>query len=83
MASTVAAALPSQVERLEQRIRAHKDEVARLRALIGDPQEALFAFVVERFEVQALVPDERPGQPAHGSTGGLWDEDEDDETDAR
>jgi predicted nucleic acid-binding Zn-ribbon protein len=74
MASTVPATLPSQAERLEERIRAHKEEVARLRERIGDPEEALSRFVTEHFEVQALVPDERSGQ-ARGTA--LWDDEDD------
>lgn len=73
MTSTVRAALPTQAERVAERIRAHKEEVARLRERIGDPQEALSRFVTEHFEVRALIPDEQPGE---GGGNGLWDDDD-------
>jgi hypothetical protein len=69
---------PSRTERVEQRLRSHQEEVARLRAQIGDPQAALFRFVVERFDVQALVPDDQRGQEPSRT---LWEDD--DELDAR
>jgi predicted nucleic acid-binding Zn-ribbon protein len=78
MSSTAPTTPRAQAERLEQRIRSHKEEVARLREQIGDPQEALFRFVTERFEVQALVPDDRPGQDRRTA---VWEDD--DELDAR
>ena len=64
----------TQAERMEQRIRRHKEEVARLREEIGDPRAALFANIAERFDPQVLEWDE---QPPHLL---LW---EDDELDAR
>lgn len=36
---------PELSPQLEERLKLHKEEVARLRAEFGDPQEALFAFV--------------------------------------
>lgn len=67
-----------QAERLEQRIRTHQEEVARLRAQTGDPRAALFRFVTERFEVHALVPDDR-GEPE--PRWSIWEDD--DELNAR
>jgi hypothetical protein len=61
------------MERLERRIRAHQEEVARLRKQLGDPQVALFQFVMERFEVQALVPDDERG---HGMRSVAWEDDD-------
>ena len=58
MSSTASTTPSTQAVRLERRIRSHKEEVARLREQIGDPQAALFRFVTERFEVQAIVPDD-------------------------
>jgi hypothetical protein len=40
---------------LEQRIAAHKEEVARFRAEHGDPAEALDAFIRETFDRGALI----------------------------
>ena len=79
MASTVATAPPSQAERLAQRIKEHKEEVARLRAEIGDPAEALDTFIRERFDIQAIFANRRPGPE------GYWTllEEEDDDLDAR
>ena len=71
MRSTVPPPTPTQAEGREQRIRRHKEEVARLREELGDPREALFRFLVERFEPQALVPDDRPRRR------GLWEDDDD------
>jgi hypothetical protein len=65
---------PAKSERLENRIRSHKAEVARLREELGDPQAALFRFITQRFEVQALVPDDRPKQGVRGSA---WEDDDD------
>lgn len=59
--------------RRERRIKAHKEEVARLREEIGDPQEALFRFVTERFEVQAVVPNDGL---ARGSGRAVWEDDD-------
>ncbi len=41
-----------------ERIRRHKEEVARLREEFPDPGAALSAFVLEHFELAALVSDE-------------------------
>ena len=81
MAATAPTTTPFGAEQREWRIGEHKDEVARLRGRLGDPEEALFAFVAARFGVRALVPDERPGRSADGVAGNMWDED--DEPDAR
>jgi hypothetical protein len=61
-----------------EQIRSHKEEVARLREQLGDPQEALSRFIVERFEVQALVPAERLQQDSRITVL----EEDDDELDA-
>jgi hypothetical protein len=60
MATTASTSSTSaaQAQWLAQRIMAHKEEVARLREEIGDPQQALYRFLTERFEARALVPDE-------------------------
>ncbi|MDQ3693001.1 MAG: hypothetical protein M3464_05165 [Chloroflexota bacterium] len=42
----------------EQRLREHKEEVARLREEFGDPAEALAQFMRERFNIEALLPDD-------------------------
>jgi hypothetical protein len=74
MSSTAPTKTLEQARRLERRIREHQEEVARLRAEMGDPQEALFRFMTERFEMQAFVPadcrDQRPDSA-------LWEEDDD------
>lgn len=61
----------TQAERVAEQIKRHKEEVARLRAEIGDPAEALDAFVREHFTLEAFLPD---GERA------IWemDDDEDD-----
>ena len=69
---------PAGTERVEQRLRSHQEEVVRLRAQIGNPQAALFRFVLERFAVQALVPDDRRGEVPSRT---LWEDD--DELDSR
>ncbi len=74
MPSTVPDATLTQAARLEQRIKKHKVEVARLRKQLNDPAEALSAFVVNRFELQALVPDDHPVRSVDGTT---WEEDDD------
>jgi hypothetical protein len=49
---------PTQAARLEQMIREHKEEVARLREEFGDPAEALDKFILERFSIEAFLPDD-------------------------
>ncbi len=71
MRSTIPPPTPTQAERREQRIRRHKEEVVRLREEFGDPREALFRFIVERFEPEALVPDD------HLRPTGLWEDNDD------
>jgi hypothetical protein len=61
----------AQAERLAQRIQAHKEEATLLRAEFGDPQQALFQFLCERFETPALITDER-AEP--GAGGSLWED---------
>lgn len=73
MSSTAQTTPLARAGRLEQRIREHQEEVALLRAQIGDPQEALFRFVRERFEVQALVSEDVEDQESRGST---WEDDD-------
>lgn len=46
-----------QAEHLEQLIKAHEEEVARVRQELGDPEEALSAFVRDTFDLETLVPD--------------------------
>ena len=60
--------------RLKQRLEQHKEEVTRLREEFGDPQASLFRFITERFEVQALVPDDLPRQAARRTE---WEDDDD------
>ena len=75
MSSTAQHTVSPTQEWLEERIRAHKEEVARLREELGDPQGALFQFITERFEVQALIPDE---QLKNGSRNIVLEEEDDD-----
>ena len=58
----------TQAERLELRIKEHKEEVARLREELGNPAEALSAFAREHFSLEAFFPD---GERA------IWEEDDD------
>jgi len=51
-------ASPTHSAWLEQRLREHKEEVARLREEFGDPAEALAQFMRERFDIEALLPDD-------------------------
>ncbi len=74
MPSTVPARTPAQAARLEQRIKEHRAEVERLREETGDPDAALSAFVRERFERQALVPDDAPARDVSGFP---WEDDDD------
>jgi len=74
VASTVSTVPASQAARIERLIAEHKVEVERLRQQFGDPQEALSRFVTDRFEVQALVPDDRP---AGHEDRAIWEDDDD------
>lgn len=74
MSSMAPNSATASAERLQERIRLHKEEMARLRAQVVDPQDALFRFIEERFDIQALVQDERPRQ-SMGET--LWEDDDD------
>jgi hypothetical protein len=63
---------------LEQRLREHQEEVARLREEFGDPQLALFAFTRDRLDRDSLLESARQT--------GDWqaiDQDDDDDLDAR
>ncbi len=59
--------MPAVSERLERRIEEHKAEVARLRAEIGDPREALSAFVRAHFTLEAFLPDDQDDRPPGSS----------------
>lgn len=48
---------------MKERIRLHKEEVARLREEFPDPAAALSAFVLEHFELAALIPVNDVGEP--------------------
>lgn len=71
--------MPVVSERLERRIKEHKAEVARLRAELGDPQEAFSAFVRSHFTLEALLSDD----PSSTNARTTWWDDEDDNLDAR
>lgn len=60
-------------ERLEQRIKEHREEVARLRQQFGDPGEAWSKFIRERFDFPALIP----AQPHIGDSKTFWWEEDD------
>jgi hypothetical protein len=60
----------TQAERREQDFKAHREEVARLRAEIGDPAAALDQFILENFSLESLLPD---GERA------VWEEDDRDD----
>ncbi len=70
---------PAVSERLERRIEEHKAEVARLRAELGDPQEAFSAFIREHFDLESLLPDD----PSRTDARVTWWDDESDELNAR
>lgn len=74
MRASVPITAETQAARLELRIKKHKEEVARLREQIGDPQEALAKFVRDRFEYQALAPN---GGHTGGANAFTWEEDDD------
>jgi len=75
MATTESAIQSVQAKRLEHLLDRHKEEVIRLREELGDPQEALFAFVRDKFDYAAFFPDVR-----RNSRQSEWDDD--DELDA-
>lgn len=58
----------------EQRLREHKEEVARLREEFGDPAEALDKFMLERFTIEALLPDD---WSSGSGPRAFWEEDDD------
>ena len=62
MSATNSTVLVSPLQRalLEERIKQHREEVDRLRAEFGDPEQALNRFVLEHFSLEAFLPDE-PG----------------------
>ena len=62
---------------LKQRLREHQEEVARLREVFGDPQQALFAFTRDRLDRESLLESAR-------QTGDweMIDQDDDDDLDA-
>lgn len=64
----------TQAERLAQLIKEHKEEVARLRAEIGDPAEALDKFVRDTFDLESFFPD----PPSQEEPWERWAEDDDD-----
>jgi hypothetical protein len=65
---------PPRNERLERRIEEHKAEVARLRAELGDPREALFAFVRSHFTFEDFLPED--GETHQGASS-FWHDDAD------
>ncbi len=77
---TIAGQTPSDPsERLERRIEEHRAEVARLRAELGDPREALSAFVRSHFDLEAFLPDD----PSRTDARITWWDDETGDQDAR
>lgn len=74
MASTVTPTTTKQTEWLQERIKRHKEGVARLRAEIGDPAKALNELILRTFDREALIADEPPG----GRPDALGWEDDDD-----
>lgn len=60
--------------KLQQRLEAHKEEVARLREEFGDPAASLDKLILEVFDVTAFLPEERtrPDEPRP-----IWEEDDD------
>jgi len=59
MASSEPVTRPERPRRFDQRLQAHKEEVTRLREQFGDPQEALFFFIRDKFELQSFFPGPR------------------------
>ena len=71
MPSSIApSARRAQAERLAERIREHKEEAIRLREELGDPEQALFRFISERFEAPALIPGETAEPGVSRAVGG-------------
>jgi hypothetical protein len=64
---------PQLSPQLEERLTLHKEEVARLREEIGDPQEALFALVRDSFSAEALTS----GYRRLNGQWVAWDDDDD------
>lgn len=74
MVSSVSPTTSKQAEWLQERIKRHKEEVARLRAEIGDPAKALNELILRTFDREAIIADEPPG----GRPDALGWEDDDD-----
>ncbi len=77
MATSQPVTRPQTSEAFAQRLRAHQEEVARLREEFGDPQLALFAFTRDRLDRDSLLEAARPN--------GDWqaiNRDDDDDLDA-
>lgn len=55
MSTTVPTLAEIKRAKLDELIKAHKIEVARLREIYGDPDEALSNFVREHFSLEALL----------------------------
>jgi hypothetical protein len=75
MASTKSATQFERSAWSKKRLERHKEEVARLREELGDPQEAIFAFTRDRFDSLSFLPDA-------GRTGAGLESDDDDYLDA-
>jgi hypothetical protein len=74
MSSTIAPSTTTQRAWLDARIRRHREEVERLRAELGDPEQALNDFVLERFDWRVFAPtDELASDNDLG-----WDDDDSD-----
>lgn len=69
------AAIPLQTD-LDRRLAEHREEVARLREQLGDPEEALSAFIREHFDRDAL---EQAVRATFDEMGAWCDDDDDDE----
>ncbi len=63
----------AQAKRLERRLERHREEVARLRAEFGNPQEALFAFTRDHFDFFSFFSDARD----HRRRESEWNDDDD------
>ena len=73
MASTQPVTRLTPAEKFERRLRAHDEEVARLREHFGNPQLALFAFTRDRFDRDSLL--------GGASRNGDWRADDEDDDD--
>ena len=51
---TLPAAIPTPRMQLDEQIKQHRVEVERLRAELGDPDQALTDFVLQRFDSRVL-----------------------------